>query len=176
VPAPPPSREGREYHLNYEIQMLEETGQTHHDNQVINNAIIESFCAHARNLIEFFKEESQKYTSKSYRPFSHTSAKALKRIYGKLNTQIAHVRYSGRTEEDEGKITELNRREIINLLSQEIKTFKAHLLPHYNQNQSAIRDLPPVTIAVSMPLASNATTDLSCGVVYFSQPPHPLDC
>jgi hypothetical protein len=71
VPNAPPDRE---YHLDYEIWMLEQTYTRLRDDEVIKNAIIESFCVHARNLLEFFWKEAPKYTQ-NYVPFSQISAK-----------------------------------------------------------------------------------------------------
>ena len=51
----------REYHLNYEIWMVEETYKKRHADEVIKNALIESFCVHTRNLFEFFAEQAQQY-------------------------------------------------------------------------------------------------------------------
>ena len=62
MPAIPNSPARREYHLNYEIWMLEETNKKRHVDEVIKNALIESFCVHARNLFEFFMEEAPQYT------------------------------------------------------------------------------------------------------------------
>jgi hypothetical protein len=177
--APSPSPESREYHLNYEIWMLEETNQKHHDtDQVINNALIESFCVHARNLIEFFAEEARHYTTQSYRPFCHISRKRLESIRGKINVQISHVKYQGRTTNDADKITARERAEIINILAAEISEFKAHLLPKYGQSE--IRDLRPLTVSISFatpPGGANVTTvPSSVSVVYFPVPPHRSDC
>lgn len=85
----------REYHLNYEIWMLEETNRKQHDDQVIKNALIESFCVHARNLFEFFAEEAPQYTE-NYRPFSHITKRKYQDIRTKLNVHVAHVKFQGR--------------------------------------------------------------------------------
>ena len=177
--APSPSPESREYHLNYEIWMLEEANKKHHDSdQVINNALIESFCVHARNLIEFFAEEAQRYTTRSYRPFCHISSNRRASIRRKINVQISHVKDQGRTTNDADKITAFDRAEIVNILSREIKEFKVHLLPQYDQSE--IRDLPPlnlVSISFSTLGGANVSTaPSSVSVVHFSAPPHQSDC
>ena len=55
-------------HLLYEIQMLHETRKALNgervSDQIITNALMESFCVHARNLNEFFVEVLRDDTSR----------------------------------------------------------------------------------------------------------------
>jgi len=155
LPAIPNSPARREYHLNYEIWMLEETTKNRHVDEVIKNALIESFCVHARNLFEFFMEEAPQYTQ-NYRPFSHVTKSRRKAILAKLNVHITHVKFKGRATNDADKISDRDRAEMLNILSDEIKEFKAHLTPHYSAAE--IRDLPRVTIG---PVVSVAFSSLS---------------
>ena len=154
----PNSPARREYHLNYEIWMLEETNKRRHVDEVIKNALIE---LHARNLFEFFMEEAPQYTQ-NYRPFSHVTKRRRKAILAKLNVHITHVKFQGRATNDADKINDRDRAEMINILSDEIEEFKTHLTPQYSAAE--IRDLPRVTIgpvapvAFSSPLGSNTTT------------------
>jgi hypothetical protein len=169
-----PSRQ--EYHLNYEIWMLEETNKKRHVDEVIKNALIESFCVHARSLFEFFMEEAPQYTQ-NYRPFSHVTKSRRKAILAKLNVHITHVKFQGRPTNDADKISDSDRAEMLNILSDEIKEFKTHLAPQYSAAE--IRDLPRVTIgpvvpvAFSSPSGSNTTTAPSTvsGTTFFV-PPH----
>ena len=108
--------------------MLEETNKKRHDDEVIKNALIESFCVHARNLFEFFGEAPQ-YTQ-NYQPFSHITKSKRKGIRSKLNVHVTHVKFQGRATNDADKINDRDRAEMLNILSDEIKEFKAHLTPH----------------------------------------------
>jgi hypothetical protein len=171
----PNTSERREYHLNYEIWMLEETNKKHHDDDVIKNALIESFCVHARNLFELFAEEALLYTQ-NYRPFSHITKRKHKAILAKLNVHIARVKFQGRTTNDADKINASNREEMVNILSDEIKAFKSHLRPEYSDVE--IRDLPRVTYfgfsPSRPPQAHTTTTTTSVAIghpVTFALPP-----
>jgi hypothetical protein len=152
--------------------MLEETNKTRHVDEVIKNALIESFCVHARNLFEFFIEEVPQYTQ-NYRPFSHVTKSRRKAILAKLNVHITHVKFQGRATNDADKISDRDRAEMLNILSDEIKEFKTHLTPQYSAAE--IRDLPRVTIGPafsSPPSGSNTTTTSSTvSVTTFFVPP-----
>jgi hypothetical protein len=106
--------------------MLEETNKTRHDDEVIKNALIESFCLHARNLFEFFFEEAPQYT-RNHRPFSHITTSKRKGILKKLNVHVTHVKSQGRATNDADKINDRERAEMLNILSDEIKEFKPTL-------------------------------------------------
>jgi hypothetical protein len=119
------------HHLVYEIDMLREThGKLPNDHTVLNNALIESFCVHARNLIEFFCKRAKKYTDDNYRPFANVD-KNLKAIRVRINVQISHIIYAGRTVKDSEKINDEDRAEILNILSEATADFKAHLSLQY---------------------------------------------
>jgi hypothetical protein len=154
--------------------MLDETNKKRHDDDVINNAIIESFCVHARNLFEFFLEEAPQY-AQNYQPFYHISTSKHKRIRTKLNVQISHVKYQGRATNDADKIHEHDRAEMINILSDEIKEFKTHLKPQYSDIAVKIRNLPRVTIsrvvtASSLPRATATTSGTIMASIVFRGP------
>jgi hypothetical protein len=154
-----PSR--REYHLNYEIWMLEETNRKPHVDEVIKNALIESFCVHARNLFEFFMEEAPQYTH-DYRPFSRVTKSRRKAILKKLNVHITHVKFQGRATNDADKITDPERGQMLNILSDEIREFRTHLMPQYSAAE--IRDLPRVPIGPSLASGPHTTTTTSSTV------------
>jgi len=154
--------------------MLEETNKARYDDKIIKNALIESFCIHARNLFEFFSEEAPQYTQ-NYRPFSHITESKRKGIIKKLNVHVAHVRFQGRATNDADKINDRDRAEMLNILSDEIKEFRTHVRPEYRDVE--IRDLSPVTIGHFFPsllgLDPNTTTStVIVGPIYFSEPPH----
>jgi hypothetical protein len=175
LPAIPNSPERREYHINYEIWMLEETNIKRHDDEPIKNALIESFCVHARNLFEFFGEEAPKYTQ-NYQPFSHVTKRKRKGILSKLNVHVTHVKFQGRVINHAAKINDRDRAEMLNIFSDEIKEFKTHLRPEYSDVE--IRDLPRVTIDPvgsdffpSLPLSNSTTSSVIVGPSTFFWPP-----
>src|SRR5476649_2883387 len=94
-------------HLAYEIEMLNGTYvriprvKGNDNDAILKNALIESFCLHARALFEFFRKESARheYTEAHYQFFNRESS-----FSQKLNTQIAHLVFEGRTTEEEEKI------------------------------------------------------------------------
>lgn len=172
----PNSPSCREYHLNYEIWMLEEANKKRHDDEVIKNALIESFCVHVRNLFEFFKEAGPQHTQ-NYRPFSHITKTKYKSILKKLNVHITHVKDKGRPNNAADRIGDRDRAQMLNILSDEIKEFKTHLAP---QNSAAeILDLtrvtigPVVSVAFSSPsgLTTTTTTTTVRTTTLFIEPP-----
>jgi hypothetical protein len=162
----------RGYHLNYEIWMLEETYQKlPNADQVINNALIEAFCLHARNLIEFFAEEGRKYTTEEYRAFCHISTTKLKAIKKKINIHISHMIYEGRTTNNADKINHPERAEVLNILSEEIMQFKTHLLQECIQN--VVRDLPRIRVpasVISFSSGHSTTTAATLSLFWSSSP------
>ena len=67
-------------HVRYELDMLFATFEqlrTPVPNVVVGNALIESFCMHARALIDFFDNtqglQAREFTDTAYRPFRRTS-------------------------------------------------------------------------------------------------------
>jgi hypothetical protein len=63
-----------EHQYAYELDMLEDTYRLGRDTQIQLNAYIESFCIHARNLIEFFRSDGRQYVETSYTPFAETKS------------------------------------------------------------------------------------------------------
>jgi len=134
---------------------------------VIRNALIESFCTHARALIEFFEKArgAQAYADQSYRPLASLSNAKQDKIVRRLNNQISHL-LDGRTANDAEKIDDAERNEMFDLIRHEIAQFKAHLRPEFSR--IVIRDLqarglstptsPSATGAISSTISSDTTT------------------
>lgn len=150
--------------------MLEETYQKFPNaDQVINNALIEAFCLHARNLIEFFAEEGRKYTTDEYRAFPHISGKKLSMIKTMINIHVSHMIYDGRTTNDADKIDHATRAVVLNMLSAEVAHFQAHLLKEHSK--IAIRDLKAVIVPVAVSFGgwgATTTAPSSVGEICFS--------
>jgi hypothetical protein len=120
--------------------------------------LIESFCVHARNLIEFFQENHRRYTDGSYQPFS-TAKQELDTVVLRLNNQISHLKI-GRTIVTSDKIDIKERAKILNMLSREIAQFKAHLTGGYKNV-----DIPvPPQVATPEALGSGANTTSSVSI------------
>jgi hypothetical protein len=122
------------------------------DQRAVLNANIESFCIHARNLIEFFSRESTKpkdkagarhFTLSSYRAFK--MPKTEERLVEKLNEQIAHLSYK-RTTKDEEKILGSDRAVLLWILEDEIARFGKSLRDEYKAlwPQEMVTDRIPV--------------------------------
>lgn len=122
-------------HLPYELWMLRQTyeklGSPPAD-KVLCNALIESFCIHARLLLEFFGNKqgrhAEDYTGGSYRAVHLLSLTKAEK--DKLNTQIAHM--SGqRTADASKKIDRALRAKLITALEREANEFEQQLASHF---------------------------------------------
>lgn len=125
-----------EKHVWYEIWMLGETYKLLDlravplSDVVIGNALIESFCTHARLLIEFFDKSrgADFYTTVPY-----VRSKKYDKLKRQINNQISHVVDEGRSEEISDKMGPDERKELIDLLGSDIATFKQYLKPPHDQ-------------------------------------------
>jgi hypothetical protein len=128
-------------HLPYEIDMLRYAYQRLLDfvPQEEGNAFIECFCVHARNLLDFFWDETPKrknyavarhFTSPSYKPFEDLSPKKKNGLYGKLHDQIVHLTY-GRTDDSSARIGHDARVSLRELIEREIDNFSSHIETPY---------------------------------------------
>lgn len=92
------------HHLYYEWWMLEESAKIAPRNQVEVNAKIESFCLHARNLLEFLYDNGGDEDSFRAIDFFDNKSGYLSRIKAKypvphkiltrLNKELTHLTYS----------------------------------------------------------------------------------
>ena len=98
----------------------------------LNNALIESFCIHARNLDEFFQGSSRfpdtlragDFAIESYRYL--TNGPIRRGLVNKIKKQIAHI-----TDDRVGadKIDDADRRLLLVVLLAELQNFSIHLKP-----------------------------------------------
>ena len=139
----PSASEILEHHYAYELDMLEETYSLGREAQITLNAYIESFCIHARNLIEFFRDDGRQYVETSYTPFAATKSR-IDKLNRMLNNQIAHLDIKKRTVDDDEKISANIRYELLELLGKESGEFRKHLKPEYREVMS-IRTLDDTT-------------------------------
>jgi hypothetical protein len=191
MPSSPPSPDELllRCHFVYEIKMLQETyrrcweevsDDAEDEKKILNNALIESFCVHARNLIEFFQDKKFRvtYANSQYLPFSQVSPNTMNAIYGRLCAQITHLVHSGtqnRTIDALQKINAKDRYEILGILRGEIIQFKGKLVPSYAQMAAAIPEpLHPFNIPVAQsPYATTTTTNFTSAGGYFPPPEKP---
>jgi hypothetical protein len=169
-----------ECHFVYEIKMLQETYQrcweevtndADDERKILNNALIESFCIHARNLIEFFRDKKVRttYADPTYRAFSLVQPNTMDTIYERLCAQITHLVYKGthnRTTHALQKINAKDRYEILRILRSEIIEFKGKLVPSYARMAATIPEPPhpfDIPVGISPYATSTATTFASAG-------------
>jgi hypothetical protein len=161
-----------EQHYNYELYMLANTYRLLEDNLVQQNALIESFCIHARNLIEFFRGDGRQYVETTYTPFAASKSR-IKKLNPILNHQIAHLDVNNRTAKNSDKISDKNRFELITILNTETVEFQKHLKESYRG--MSIRALMQEQIGTARPgsganfppsASSGATTTLPIGLYW----------
>lgn len=119
-------------HVRYEWNMLARTRnclQGKHD-PVVRNALIESFCIHARNLIEFYRNKkgylnAKDFTGGSYKAkfVAPTSGEIGTKLYAKLNQHVAHLTRD-RTADPDMKVTSNDRETIFEALRKEQERFE----------------------------------------------------
>ena len=94
--------------------------------------MIESFCIHARILIDFFNGrggvKAKEVTLKTYQPFR--SGRVSKTLTEKLNTQISHLTLKITSVYSE-KIGPVDRKELFDAIMAELQIFKTHLKKEY---------------------------------------------
>jgi hypothetical protein len=128
-------RDVLEEHLSYEVQMLGLAFQTLCVGPAVlgrvpTNLLIASFCIYARNLIDFFTEESHSpknyagarhYVGSSWVAFDGQNVKR-EPFYGKLHNQTAHLTY-GREKDSTKKVGAVEMNRAKRLLDAEVKRF-----------------------------------------------------
>lgn len=153
-------------HLPYELWMLRRTKEKlafPSADEVTCNALIESFCLHARQLLEFFENKqgkrAEEYTGGTYKAVHLTNLTTAERE--KLNTQIAHIT-GRRTTDSSEKIGPALRQKLLIALEQETIEFETQLAsnfkPIFKRRIGAQLSVDP-----SSPTATNITTSISSG-------------
>jgi hypothetical protein len=120
--------------------------------KALDNALMESFYLHARALFEFFDKPrgGRKYTNETYEPFKGVDISTWVKS---LNDQAAHL-LDGRTDDDNLKIGDQDRIDMLHALSNEVEVFKKALKPEYKSID--IPSIPKLTILASGKSATNA--------------------
>jgi hypothetical protein len=132
-------------HYVYEIDMLQKTyvylanGKFALDT-VAENALIESFCIHARQLIEFFakKSSANRFRADSYAEANYDRLRAddapLNTLCMKLHKQIVHLDSPHeRTSDPTEKIGRHERDQLLTILKEQSKQFNENLKSEYRR-------------------------------------------
>ena len=129
------SEEFVERHFFYAVWMLNEARkkiEAGHDDLVIRNVLIESFCTNARALIYFFKgqggADAKNFTDDGYQRWAAVELPI--KVVGKLSTQIAHLSLE-RTSVETEKIDRAFQQRIYAAIVVEIENFRRHLRKEY---------------------------------------------
>lgn len=152
-------------HLRYELDMLfgtYERLEVPSSDLVCGNALIESFCLHARQLLDFFNNEqglrANEFTTAQYVPLTSAVVGVSETLAQKLNTQIAHLtkkRVSVSTE----KIGADDRDQLRSGLERALRHFEAHLRPPFRDQWGSYSTLPAGDAAPAS--ATNSVTIVS---------------
>jgi hypothetical protein len=103
--------------------------------QLQRNAEIESFHIHARNLMEFFKDDKQcaidprAFTEQTYRVHGDFIPKKLE---NKISQQIVHLTHE-RTDVEKDKLSDDERDQTIQHIEKQIDRFQKALKPEWRQ-------------------------------------------
>jgi hypothetical protein len=119
-----------EYHLHYEVAMLFATYNKLADgveDGKIANALIESFCIHARALNDFLLSRSYGVhadrVTTGYKPFARGGIS--KRDIKKINEQIAHLG-KHRTRDPKKQVNRHTRTRMVKALGEELLVLQRH--------------------------------------------------
>jgi hypothetical protein len=161
------------HHYTYELDMLEDTYGLIRDTQIKQNAFMESFCIHARNLIEFFRGDGRQYVETSYTPFA-TAKSRIDKLNQILNQQIAHLDIKKRVVNDDEKISNETRYELLKILAKESIEFREHLKPEFREAISKrTLDDPSFTPAAPPAWTSFSSPSSPSGMTGPAAPPAP---
>lgn len=169
-------------HYPYELVMLRATyaylvSGRHSQDRILTNALIESFCTHARLLIEFFEGKGgviTKYVDAGFAPLNRNNNPQLDRLCIMLNNQVAHLVNDLRTSDREKKIGDSERTELLELLAAKSEEFRNHLDHQYASLNVPAIDKTNVPKPVKGPGSSTGlattttTTSESVNVITFT--------
>jgi hypothetical protein len=160
------------HHLPYEIDALVDAynvlemlaakggGFTDDEKRILTNALIESFCVHARNLYEFFHKQTQTRRKKGGMPKYTDDKYQLLNKYddmrAELNIQITHLIYEGRKTDPSDKIVDAMRFKMLDQLRGELENFRKHLI-----DATWSDDIPAIPTTLIVSKANAATNYIS---------------
>lgn len=165
-------KECMQEHLPYEINML---NSTHlmldwSDaplllNVVLTNALIESYCVHARTLIELFEEEDKAARNGGKQAWEALTDKfqksgAYNDLDRKLNNQIAHLGKE-RKRNPADKITREDRVRLTEMLRIDLSAFKSCLKQKWSSYPLPDIADPSLTLSIAPSQEPSATGAVS---------------
>ena len=165
-------KEWMQEHLPYEINMLNSTHRlldwtdvTLLLNGVLINALIESYCVHARALIELFKDEDNAARSGgklAWKALTDNFQKSgtYDEYRRKLNNQIAHLG-DERTCNPADKITREDRVRLTKMLRDDLSSFKQCLKQKWSSYPLPDIADPSLTLGVTSSQQLSATGAVS---------------
>lgn len=161
-------------HVRYELDML--FGTLHQlanpvANAVVGNALIESFCLHARQLLDFFGNtqglHASEFTHSGYTPLANDALGISSATTKKLNTQIAHLTKE-RVSDAAEKIGPEDRVRLHAGLERALRHFERHLRSPFRERWGAYS--VPLVPTTAQPSATNAVMTLAAGIPAISTP------
>ena len=147
-------------HVRYELNMLFGTVERLTkpiEDEVLSNALIESFCLHARALLDFFKNKhlpASEFTTAAYKPFSDGELGISRALVEKLNTQIAHLTKK-RVSDAKQKIGPDEWLQLSKGLTKALRHFEAHLRSPYRETWRAYPSEVTLVLDGTGPRATN---------------------
>jgi hypothetical protein len=137
-------------HLPYEIDMLRQTYRKLKQGPLpewaVNNALIESFCIHARSLSDFFGNCRSKPDDFIAADFTNTPATRFNipaALRTKLNKEIFHLTGARKNIEADQFNMRTDGKQLIDELEQEIRRFEVCLPANFKKIFRC--NIPPVT-------------------------------
>ena len=115
-------------HLPYEINMLRSTFTCLSlgvFTGALQNALIESYAIHARNLLEFFCRDSNAWPVTELCDVSYTPMARPQSLFRKISSQIAHL--TGNRTTDQSKKLNATDPYVLEAIENEIERFSRHL-------------------------------------------------
>jgi hypothetical protein len=124
-------------------------GLSKDDAEDVEDALIVSFCTHARNLLEFVWRPNRTqfnyaiaidYADASYVKLDRERPD-IKRLYGQLCEQVNHLGLN-RADKDHGKIQSKERDELVGIIHDEFERLVAqHLQPGFDKQYFGLKEL-----------------------------------
>jgi hypothetical protein len=140
--------------------------------ETIDNALIVSFCTHARNLLEFFFRKTPTeynyalatdYATASYVRLDR-DRRDVKRLYGQLCAQINHLT-NDRTDQAQKKIGPKERDALVELIHDEAVRLEMDLKSGFDRQYLATARLADAKAKSRMPVAGSLLSTIAVDMV-----------
>ena len=126
--------------------------------KLVRNALIESFCLHARALVDFFNgkkgADAAAFADDDYKPFP--DGHDLGDLIVKVNTQIVHLT-GKRTANQNEKINHRDRETLLQGVWAEVTNFLRHLKPEYHPLWPELT-WSPIVVGTSLGILTTTST------------------